>query len=250
MLDSWLKRGARRGGRTPAERARQFRQLGVPEDVCRTLQQWAASPDTLEPLRRLIGDIVLSNAVHRARMAQLRWLAGRARNPHYTGTPEVPGALWPLRQLVDRVVADLERLITWQFTPPIKLQELDAKLKLTGRIVYLARLDGELRDAFETARSTLLGFQATLHEMTDRHRGRKATLVQPFRVSALRARVARPTPARRRELERRLRDELLLLHPDRTTRPRAARLDTGRLARCIGNSILPRQSRTRPRAEG
>jgi hypothetical protein len=222
----------------------------VPPNVCKTLQQWAASPATLEPLLRLIRDIAFSNAVHKARMAQVRWLAGRARNPHYTETPEQPGALRPLRQLVDRVVADLEQLITWQFTPPIELEELDAKLKPTGHIVRLTRLDEGLRDAFETARRTLLGFQATLHEMTNRHRGRKATLVQPFRVSALTARAARPTPARRRELERRLRDELLRLHPDRTTRPRAAQLDTGRLARRIGNSILPQRSPTRPRPGG
>jgi hypothetical protein len=68
-------------------------------------------------------------------MAQARWLAGRARDPHYTRTPEKPGALRPIRELVDRVVADLERLITWQFTPPIVRHELNAKLKPTGRIV-------------------------------------------------------------------------------------------------------------------
>ena len=92
-----------------------------------------------------------------------------------------------------------------------------------------------------------LGVQAMLHDVTDRSRGRKATLVQPFRVSALRARAEPPTPARRRDLERRLRDELLRLHPARTRKPRAARLDVGRLAHRIGNSILPPQSRTRPR---
>lgn len=249
MRDSWLQRGARRGRRTSAEQTRQLRALRVPAHVCATLQQWAASPDTLEPLLRLIRDIVFSNAVHQARTTDARRAAGRARDPHYTRTPEEPGALRPIRQLVDRVVADLERLITWQFTPPIELHELDAKLKPTGRIARLARLDEGVRDAFETARSALLGLRATLHEGTDRHRGRKATLVQPP-VSTLAARATRPTPARRRELERRLRDELLRLHPARKRNPRAARLDVGRLALRIGNSVLPPHPRTRPRAEG
>ena len=201
----------------------------------------------LEPLLRLIRDIVFSNAVHRARTTQVRRAAGRARDPHYGRTPEEPGALRPIRELVDRVVADLERLINWQFAPPIELQELDAKLKPTGRIVRLARLDEGMREAFETARRALLGVQAMLHEATDRHRGRKATLVQPSRVSVLRSRPEPPTPARRRDLERRLRDELLQLHPARKRNPHAARVEAGRLARRIGNSILPPQSRTRPR---
>src|SRR5918996_1258160 len=54
MGDSWLQRGARRRRRTSAEQTRQLRALRVPEDVCRTLQQWAASSDTLDPLLRLI----------------------------------------------------------------------------------------------------------------------------------------------------------------------------------------------------
>jgi hypothetical protein len=248
MRDSWLQRGARRDRRTSADQMRQLRVLRVPKDVCQTLQQWAASPATLEPLLRLIRAIVFANAVHRARMTEGRRAAGRARDPHYARTPEEPGALRPLREVVDRVVADLERLINWQFTPPIELHELDAKLKPTGRIVRLARLDESMREAFETARSALLGIWAGLHEVTDRHRGRKATLVQPFRVSTLTARAARPTPARRRDLERLLRDELLQLHPARKRHPRAARLDVGPLARRIGKSILPPQSRTRPRA--
>jgi hypothetical protein len=248
MRDSWLQRGARRDRRTSADQMRQLRVLRVPKDVCQTLQQWAASPATLEPLLRLIRAIVFANAVHRARMTEGRRAAGRARDPHYARTPEEPGALRPLREVVDRVVADLERLINWQFTPPIELHELDAKLKPTGRIVRLARLDESMREAFETARSGLLGIWAGLHEVTDRHRGRKATLVQPFRVSTLTARAARPTPARRRDLERLLRDELLQLHPARKRHPRAARLDVGPLARRIGKSILPPQSRTRPRA--
>jgi hypothetical protein len=248
MRDSWLQRGARRDRRTSADQMRQLRVLRVPKDVCQTLQPWATSPAMLEPLLRLIRAIVFSNAVHRARMTEGRRAAGQARDPHYGRTPEEPGALRPIRELVDRVVADLERLITWQFTPPIELHELDAKLKPTGRIVRLARLDEGMREAFETARSGLLGIWAGLHEVTDRHRGRKATLVQPFRVSTLTARAARPTPARRRDLERLLRDELLQLHPARKRHPRAARLDVGPLARRIGKSILPPQSRTRPRA--
>jgi hypothetical protein len=145
MRDSWLQRGARRDRRTSADQMRQLRVLRVPKDVCQTLQQWAASPATLEPLLRLIRAIVFANAVHRARMTEGRRAAGRARDPHYARTPEEPGALRPLREVVDRVVADLERLINWQFTPPIELHELNAKLKSTGRIVRLARLDEGLR---------------------------------------------------------------------------------------------------------
>jgi hypothetical protein len=225
---------------------RQLQTFRVPKNVCQTLQQWATSPATLEPLLRLIRAIVFSTAVHQARTTQARRAAGRARDSHYARTPEEPGALRPIRELVDRVVADLERLITWQFTPPIELHELDAKLTPTGRIV---RLDEGLRDAFETARSALLGVQEQLHDVTDRHRGRKATLVQPF-GSALISRAARPLPARRRDLERLLRVELLRLHPTRISNPRAARRDVGRLARRIGNSILPPRSRPRPRADG
>jgi hypothetical protein len=227
---------------------RQLQTLRVPKDVCQTLQQWAASPAMLDPLLRLIRDIVGSNAVHRALMTEARRAAGRARDPHYKQTPEEPGALRPLRELLDRVVADLERLINWQFTPPIELQELDAKLEPTDSIIRVARLDEGVRETFETARSALLGVQAMLHDVTDRSRGRKATLVQPFRVSALRARAAPPRPARRRDLERLLRDELLRLRPKRMTRPRAAPVDVDRLARRIGNSILPPQSKTRPHA--
>jgi hypothetical protein len=246
MFDPWLKRGARRGGRTAAEQMRHLRVLRVPKDVCQTLQQWAASPETLEPLLRQIRDIVFPNAVYRASMAQERRLAGRAREPHYAGRPEEPGTLRPLRQLVDQMVADLKQLLTEQFTAPIELEELNATHEPTGRTVRRSQLDGGLREAVETARSALIGLQAELHKATDRRRGRKATLVQPFRVSAFRDRAARPMPARRRELERQLRDELLRFHPNRVTRPHAARLETGRLARRIGSSILPRQSRTSP----
>jgi hypothetical protein len=219
--------------------------LRIPDEIAETLQQWAASPAMLEPLLRLIRAIAFPNAVHRARTTQARWAAGRARDSHYAGTLEEPGALRPLRDLVDGVVADLERLIAWQFTPPIEFHELDAKLQPTGRIVS-AQLDESMRQAFETARSALLGVRTTLHAVTDRQRGRKVTLVLPFSGSTLTPRV-RPTPARRRELERLLRDELLRLHPDRTTP--GARVDVDRLARHIGNSILPPQSSNRPRTE-
>jgi hypothetical protein len=164
--------------------------------------------------------------------------AGTARDPHYKLTPEQPGALSPIVNIVERVVADLERLITWEFTPPIELHELDATLTPTGRVVRLSRLDESMRNAFERARSTLLGGCATLRKATERHRCRKATLVQPFRVSGIPSRTAPPQPARRRELERRLRDELLRLHPDRETRPRAARTDAGHVARDIIAAIL------------
>ena len=244
MRDPWLQRGARR--RTSAEQTSQLRVLRIPNEVRETLQQWAASPAALEPLLRLIRAIVFSNAAHLARTTQARRAAGRARDPHYAHTPEEPGVLRPVRERVDRVVADLERLINWQFTPPFEFHELDAKLKPTGRIVCV-QLDEGMRDALEIARSALLGVRATLHQVTDRHRGRKVTLVQPF-GSPLTARAARPTPARRRDLERLLRNELLGLHPDRTKRPRAARLDVDRLARHIGNSILPPPPRTRPRS--
>jgi hypothetical protein len=245
MRDPWLQRGARR--RTSAEHTSELRVLRIPDAVRETLQLWAASPAALEPLLRVIRAIVVSNAAHQARTAQARRAAGRARDPHYAHTPEEPGVLRPIRDLVDRVVADLERLITWQFVPPIEFHELDAKLKPTGRIVG-AQLDEGMRAAFATARDALLAVRATLHDVTDRHRGRKVTLVQPF-GSPLTARAARPPPARRRDLERLLRDELRRLHPDRTKRPGAARLDVDRLARRIGNSILPPQSRPRPRAD-
>jgi len=244
MRDPWLQRGARR--RTSAEQTSQLRVLRIPNEVRETLQQWATSPAALEPLLRLIRDILFSNAVHQAHMTGARRIAGRARDPHYKQTLEEPGVLWPIRQRVDRVVADLEWLISWRFTPPIERHELDAKLKPI-RTVRSNRLDKGMHDAFETARSALLEVQGQLHQVTDRSRGRKATLVQPFRVSAFRARPARPLPARRRDLERLLRDKLLRLHPDQTTRPRAARLDVGRLARRIGNSILPQRSPIRPR---
>jgi hypothetical protein len=115
------------------------------------------------------------------------------------------------------------------------MHELDAKLKPTGRRVSVSRLDESVRDAFARARGPLLEVRARLRQATRRHRGRKATRVQPFRVSAI---AARTEPARRRELMRQLRDTLLQLHPDRKTRPRAARTDAARVAHGIIDAIL------------
>jgi len=238
MRDAWLRQGASRRPVTWAQQQRRFRALRVPHEVFVTVKRWAGSPDTLEPLHRVIRDIVLSNAVHRARTKGARRVAGTARDPHYTLTPEHPGALRPIRDSVERVVADLERLIHWRFTPPIELHELNATLTPTGRVVRLSRLDETIRDAFETARTTLLPIRATLREATERRRGRKATLVQPFRVSATPSRTPPPTPARRRELERPLCDELLRLHPDRHTRARAARADAARVAHRLLDALL------------
>ena len=238
MRDSWLKKGTPRRPRTGAEQKRLFRAIGVPDEVSETLQQWAASPDQLEPVLRLVRDIVFSNAVHRARTKDARRAAGMARDPHYKLTPEQPGALSPIMDIVERVVADLERLIHWEFTPPIELHELDAKLTPTRRVVRLSRLDETMRDAFERARSALLGVHAELRQATRSRRGRKAALVQPGRVSARPSRTEPPKPVRRRELQGPLRDELLRLHPDRLTRPRPARAAAGRFARRIIGAIL------------
>src|SRR5712691_7307483 len=124
MPDAWLQRGARRGPRTWAQQKRRFRALRVPGEVVETVQHWVRSPDTLEPLFRVVRDIVFSNAVHRARSKDARWAAGTARDPHHRLTPEHPGALRPLVELLERVIADLERLRQWEFTPPIELHEL------------------------------------------------------------------------------------------------------------------------------
>ena len=238
MRDSGLRQGTRRRARTWADQKRQFRALRVPDEVVDTIQPWAGAPDKVQPLLRLVREIFFSNAVHRARTKSARVVAGAARDPHYKQRPEQPGVLSPLLKIVDRVVADLERLIDWKFTPPIERHEVDAKLRPTGRIVHLSRLDETLRAVFERARTALMPMQAELREATRRRRGRKAVLVHPFPVSALGARTAPPTPARRRELEQRLREELLQLHPARQTRPQAARAEVGRLARRIIRAIL------------
>jgi len=125
------------------------------------------------------------------------------------------------------VIAELERLIQWEFTPPIVLHEHDAKHKPTHRTVRLTRLDEGMRAVFAKARMELLWVRELLRRDTQRPRGRKATLVQPDRVSAV------PKAARRRDLVRIVCAEILALHPERTTRPRAARAQAERLARDI-----------------
>jgi len=202
-----------------------------------TLRRWVTSPVELEPVLRLITNIVLSNAVHRAWGKAGRWAAGAARDPHHKQTPEVPGALRPILTLVEGVIGDLERLIHWEFTPPIVLHELDATLKPTRRTVRLSRLDEGIRAAFETARRALLPVHDNLQTATHRDRGRKPTLVQPGPVSALRIPTGSPPPARRRQLERLLRDQILLLHPPRKMGPRTARVEAGRIAGRLIDSI-------------
>src|SRR5712692_1763048 len=176
MRDAWLQKARARGPWTWAELMPQFRAL-VPaaegKNLFKTLQQWGTSPDQLKPLLRLVRNIVFSNAVHLARMKHAKWAAGKARKPHYNETPEDPGALGPILDIVERVVSDLERLINWKFTPPIVLQERDAKLKPTRRTVHLSRLDESIREAFEQARQELLGVREHLRKDTQRARGRK-----------------------------------------------------------------------------
>ncbi len=241
MRDAWLQKATPRGPWTWAELKRQFRALRVPaaecKTLCKTLQQWGASPDDLEPLLRLVRDIVLSNAVHRAAMKRAKWAAGTARDPHYKLTPEKPGALRSLLDIVERVIADLERLIQWKFTPAIVLHELDAKLKRTHRTVRLSRLDEASREAFGKARQELLGVRENLRKDTQRRRGQKATLVQPHRVSTRSRTPELPRPARRRELARTIRAQILALHPNRKKPPRAARAMADRLAGDIIASI-------------
>jgi hypothetical protein len=222
---------------TWAQQKRQFRALHVPADVYDTLQRWVASPVELEPVLRLIRNIVLSNAIHRARGKLRRWAAGAARDPHHKQTPELPGALRPILDRVEGMIGDLERLIHWEFTPPIVLHELDATLTPTRRTVRLSRLDEGIRAAFETARSALLPVRDNLRTATQRDRGRKPTLVQPGPLSALRIPTGSPLPARRRQLERLLRDQILLLHPHRKMRPRTARVEAGRIAGRVIDSI-------------
>jgi hypothetical protein len=215
---------------------RQFRAFlptAQSKTLCATLKQWGASPEDLEPLLRLVRDITISNAVHRAEMKRGQWAAGRARDPHYKGTPEEPGALRPLLDIVERVISDLERLIQWTFTPPIVLQKLDAKHKPTRRRVRLSRLDETVRETFEKARTELLWVRERLRKDTQRPRGRRATLVQPYRISARSMSSAGPKVARRRDLVRMVRAEILRLHPKRATYPRAARAQAGRLAHGI-----------------
>jgi len=181
----------------------------------------------------MVRDIVFSNAVHRAEAKRVKWTAGTARDPHHKFTPEEPGALRPLLDIVERVISDLERLIQWKFTPPIVLQELDAKHKPTRRRAHLSRLDEAIRETFEKARKELLWVRESLRKDTQRPRGRKATLVQPYRVSARSMSSAGPKAARRRDLVRMVRAEILRLHPKRATCRLAARAQAERLARGI-----------------
>ena len=232
MRDAWLRKATPRRPWTWAEVKRHVRGLRVPVHVCEILQQWGASPDDLKPLLRLIRGIVVSNAIHRAELKRATWAAGRARDPHYELTPEQPGSLRPLLDVVEQVTADLERLIQWRFTPPIVLHELDPKLKPTHRRVRLTRLDEALRETFGKAQQELLRVRANLRKDTHRPRGSKATLVQPYWLWA-RSR----KPARRRELVRMVCAQILALHPNQKKPPRAARAMADRLAGDIIDSI-------------
>jgi hypothetical protein len=236
MRDVWLRTATPRGPWTWAELKRQFRAV-VPAAECKTLwatlRPWGASPEDLKPLLQLVRAIVFSNAVHRAQMNGATWAAGTARDPHHELTPEEPGALRPLLELVERVISELEQLIQWEFTPPIVLQEYDAKHQPTPRTVRLARLDEGIRKAFAKARTELLALRETLRTDTQRPRGRKAILVQPYQVSTRSRSSEVPKAARRRDLVRMVRAEILALHPKRTTRPRAAQAQAKRLARDI-----------------
>jgi hypothetical protein len=117
------------------------------------------------------------------------------------------------------------------------LHERDAKNRPTHRTVRLSRLDETVREAVERARRELLWVREELRTDTQRSRGRKATLVQPYRVSARSRSSERPKAARRRDLVRMVCAEILALHPERTTRPRAARVQVERLARDIIDAI-------------
>jgi hypothetical protein len=236
VRDAWLRTATLRGPWTWAELKHQFRAFlpaAQSKTLCATLQQWGASPEDLAPLLRLVRAIVFSNAVHRAQMKGATWAAGTARNLHYKATPEVPGALRPLLDIVERVFSDLGQLLEWQFNPPIVLHERDAKNRPTHRTVRLSRLDETVREAVERARRELRWVREALRTDTQRSRGRKATLVQPYRVSARSRSSAGPKAARRRDLVRMVRAEILRLHPKRATYPRVAQAQAGRVARGI-----------------
>jgi hypothetical protein len=234
--DRWLQEAASRDPWTWAERRHQFRAFLPPAQskaLCKTLEQWGASADELEPLFRLVRAIVLSNLAHRGQIKGAKWAAGTARDPHHKLTLEEPGALRPLLDLVKLVISDLDRLTQWTFSPAIVVHEHDAKYKPTRRRVRLSRLDETIRAAFEKARTELLWVGEKLRQDTQRPRGRPATRVQPYRVSAGSRSAERPRPARLRDLAQLVRAEILALHPKRTTRPRAARAQAERLARAI-----------------
>jgi hypothetical protein len=187
VRDAWLRTATLRGPWTWAELKHQFRAFlpaAQSKTLCATLQQWGASPEDLAPLLRLVRAIVFSNAVHRAQMKGATWAAGTARNLHYKATPEVPGALRPLLDIVERVFSDLGQLLEWQFNPPIVLHERDAKNRPTHRTVRLSRLDETVREAVERARRELRWLREALRTDTQRSRGRKATLEAPRRCAA------------------------------------------------------------------
>jgi hypothetical protein len=236
MRDAWLRQAPPRGPWTWAERTRQFRAFlpaAQSKALCNTLQQWGASPDEVEPLLRLVSDIVLSNAVHRAQMKGAKWAAGTARDPHHKLTPEEPGALRPLLDLVERVISDLDRLTQWTFSPAIVVQEHDAKYQPTRRRVRLSQLEETIRAAFERARTELRWVGEKLRTDTRRPRGRPATRVQPYRLSAGSRSAEQSKPARQRDLARMVCAKILALHPGQTTRPRVARAQAERLARAV-----------------
>jgi hypothetical protein len=229
--DAWLQKTTPRGPWTWAKRTRQFRAF-IPnaecKALCQTLQQWGVSPDDVEPLVRVVRRIVLSNAVHRAQGKAAKWAAGAARDPHHKRTPEEPGALRPILDIVERVIAELEQVIHWTFTPPARLEELDPRHKPTGRTVRVARLDETIRSACAKARNEVVGIRRLLRRDTQRLRGRKATLVWPHGAQSITLRAAR-----RRDLAQIVCRQILALYPAERRFPRAAKAQAERVARDI-----------------
>jgi hypothetical protein len=210
----------------------------MPKTLMTTLQRWGVSPEQAEPVVRLIRDMVLSNAIHRAQAKHAKWAAGAAREPHFAERPETPGALTLVLTRVERVIADHEALDGWTFDPPIERRELNEDLRPTGRTVRLTRLDEDIRKAFTRARSELWRVHRELREATQRHRGRKATLVRPFRVGVFFSSLASSRRrVSRRTLVKMLREQILPLHPNSKGRPREARAEAGHLARPIIDAV-------------
>ncbi len=91
MRDAWLAKATPRGPWTWAERRRQFRAF-VPaaecQALCEILREWGASPDDVAPLLRVLRDLVVANAVHRAARKGATGAAGAARDPHHQRMPE------------------------------------------------------------------------------------------------------------------------------------------------------------------
>jgi hypothetical protein len=229
--DAWLQKTPPRGPWTWAKRTRQFGAF-IPKAeckaLCQTLEQWGVSPDNVEPLVRVLRRIVLSNAVHRAQRKAAKWAAGTARDPHYKDTPEKPGALRPILNIVERVIADLEQVINWTFRPAIMLEERDAQHKPTGRTVQLARLDETIRSTCAKARNEVVGIRRLLRRDAQRLRGRKATLVWPYEAQSITLRAAR-----RRDLAQMVCRQILALYPAQTRVPHAAKAQAARVARDI-----------------